>query len=444
MNDDLALMSTENYESVFLSMHSPEYFTKEVFSTYLGQDTLVASHTLLNAREISMYLDSVFRSGNEISHVYMCLDPDLLWRSADQNSKAWEKELTNHLYSYIKKYPDVSFEILLPYPYIDYWLSMSEKNLDTTLSVYQALADELSAYPNAKAFFPGGEYWLMVNPDNYENSLFDANAIITQKIFLYTFCDQIFQITPTSEEKEFTDGFLEVISREKHNPTYYPDLSQWNLVFFGDSIFAMFPGSYSVPGYITGLANATTYNYSVGGSTASLRGEDGSDFPNVMDAFLADDGITPNGATIFCPDGMQDGGIASKKLCFLFQFGINDFYSNMPPANPADPFDINTYEGALRTCISRLQEKYPDACYILMSPTHVLSTEDVKFTLADYVEIMQKISGEMNLYFIDNYNDFVITEENMSEYLLDGCHPGPEARLAIASRIMYFIEENLN
>ena len=49
----------------------------------------------------------------------------------------------------------------------------------------------------------------------------------------------------------------------------------------------------------------------------------------------------------------------------------------------------------------------------------------------------------MNLFFIDNYNDFVITQDNLWDYLSDGYHPNEKGRLAIAANIMYFMEENL-
>ena len=44
-------------------------------------------------------------------------------------------------------------------------------------------------------------------------------------------------------------------------------------------------------------------------------------------------------------------------------------------------------------------------------------------------------------YFIDNYHDFIITEDNLSDYLPDGCHPNEEGRLGMAVRIMDFMED---
>ena len=444
MTADLAQFSTENYESILLSMHSTQNFRKEDYSLFLNQDILIASHCLLNMEEFSGYLDCAFRSGNEVSHVYLSLDPELLWNAVGKSSRKWNRNLADYLYLYIENHPNVSFEVLLPYPYINYWLSFSEKKLDTLLAVYHNLVDGLCAYPNVKVYFPGEEYWLMVNPGNYENSLFDANEVIAQKLFLYTFCDSLYQITPENEA-DMWDTLRTIIAREKSSPTHYPDLSDWCLVFFGDSILGNFEGSYSIPGYINGLSNAVVYNYAIGGSSASLRTENGYDFPNVMDSFFTDDILISNGHAMFCPAGAQDGELEGRKLCFVINFGINDFLSCTPLDNPADPFDPSTYKGALRACISRLQGDFPDAYIILVSPTHIIcdDTEQPGHSLAAYNKALEEISGEMNLFFIDNYNDFVITQDNLWDYLSDGYHPNEKGRLAIAANIMYFMEENL-
>ena len=54
----------------------------------------------------------------------------------------------------------------------------------------------------------------MVNPDNYTGTFFDANEIITQKIFLSVFCDSLYQITPENEDSCWT-SLRELIAREK-------------------------------------------------------------------------------------------------------------------------------------------------------------------------------------------------------------------------------------
>ena len=49
----------------------------------------------------------------------------------------------------------------------------------------------------------------------------------------------------------------------------------------------------------------------------------------------------------------------------------------------------------------------------------------------------------MDTFYLDNYDSFVITQDNLWDYLSDGYHPNERGRLAMAADIMYFMEENL-
>jgi len=459
MQEDLARLSSETYESVFLSMHSTEYFSEEDFITFRGLNTVVAAHRILSTKEFAQYLDSILESGNVVSHVYLGLDPELLWMEALEKTKKWSQNLNTGLYSYIENNPDIVFEIMLPYPQLDYWLSLSEEDLETLLTSYHTIVNEVSAYPNAKLFFPGYEEWLIVNPGNYTDTLFDANEVITQKLFLYLFCDADYQITPANENL-FWNSIRETVAREQTAPTYYPDLSDWCIVFFGDSVLANYPGSYSIPGYITGLSNAETYNYAIGGTCASAQGEGRLDFPNIIDDFLKEHAVLAEDGYTFQPNGSggsnssSDSGngqgdttaIGDKQLCFLINYGFNDYFLGAPIENPLDPYDAASYKGGLRTCISKLQEAFPKACYIIMTPTHtsefnggINQNSNVGDMLPAYIAATKEIAQEMGLYYIDNYYNSIITEETLDTYLADGTHANEKGRLAIAARIMYFI-----
>ena len=429
MEADLMLLSSSPYDSVLLSMHSTEAFSEEDFAYCIGGKTVITSHAILDTRELAAYLDAVLNSGNEISCIYLCLDPELLWICADQDPQTWENLLENDLYSYIAAYPHISFEVLLPSPYIDYWLELGKKKLDILLDVYHALVVNMGAYSNVKTFFPGCEYWLMVNPDNFSGSMFDTNEVITQKLFLYTFCDGVYQITPANEDF-FWNSLRETIQREKSTPTVYPDLSDRCLVFFGDSVLSLYPGSFSIPGYIQGLSGAAVYNYAVGGTSAA------NSFPLAVDVFFAD--AAGNEAL------KKD--MESRELCFIINYGFNDYFSGISIENPLDPQDTGTYKGSLRSCVSRLRASFPDAAFIVMSPTHTslfdsgrTVTEPEGDAFPEYIRAAEDVSGEMGLYFIDNYNNFVITSENLDEYLGDGVHPNEKGRLAIAAKIMEFL-----
>ena len=446
MKEDLKRLSEETYDSVLLSMHSTVGFKESDFAYYRGLRTAIMSHAVTGPKELSKYLEQILQSGNSISTIYLCLDPHLLWTDSGEKEQNWNTNLANGLYAYMADNPLITFEILLPYPYIDYWLDFEEEELETVLTVYHTLVNELSAYPNTRIFFPGIEEWLMVNPDNYADTLFDANEIITNKIFLYTFCDAAYQITPVNEDF-FWNSLREMWAVEKASPTSYPDLSQWCLVFFGDSVLGNFSGSFSIPGYASGLSGAPSYNYAIGGTSASYRGGN-QDFPNTVGTFLSEN-VTPgeNGFQ-FTPKDADAAYLEDKKLIFIFNYGFNDYFSGAPVDNPMDAYDISTYKGALRTCISKLRDAFPEARCLIMSPTHTaLFGNGMEIngqegdTLPVYVDAARALAEEMDLYFLDNYNDFVVTEETLDDYLSDGCHPNERGRLAIALQLIRFIDD---
>lgn len=446
--NDLARLSAESYESALLSMHSTESFKEEDFAYFRGLKTVVTSHSLRNTEELSQYLNCILSSKNTVSNLYFCLDPELLWDSVDQKADKWEKALSRNFYAYIKEYPQISFEVLLPYPCIDYWLQLKEKDFDTLLILYHNLVNELSVFPNVKIFFPGCEEWLTVNPDNYTNPPFDANEVITNKIFLYTFCDSNYQITPSNEDF-FWNSLRQTVAREKSSPTHYPDLSDWCFVFFGDSVLGNFPGSFSIPGYVSGLSGALVYNYAVGGTSAASRFE-GKDFSETFSSFIAENITASESGNTFTPHGIVIDDLKDRKLCFIFNYGFNDYFSGVPVKNPEDPYDETSFQGSLRTCISVLQTFLPDAHYIIMSPTHTMLfgngleiTSPKGDVLSAYVEAGRELAEEMDLYFLDNYNHSAVTEETLETYLPDGTHPNEAGRLVLAKELMYFIEKEL-
>lgn len=425
MDADLARLADESYESVLLSMHSSVGFSEEDFAIYCGLDTLIASHALLTTDELSTYFDCILGSDNPVNHIYLCLDPELLWLDAHKRSSQWNRMLQENLYSYIEAHPEITFEIMLPYPYIDYWLNLKEEDFNTLLTIYSALVDGLCAYSNTMTFFPGKEYWLMVNPDNYENTVFEANSIITQKLFLFTFCDGVYRITSENMES-YWNTLRDVVARETASRTEYPDLSHWCMVFFGDSVFANFPGSYGIPGYIEGLSGAVTYNYAVGGTGSSL-------FSRAVSLFLEDEPALPEG-----------------RLCFIIQYGFNDYFNGVPVENPDDPDDTASYKGALRTGISRLQTAFPHADFLIITPTHTSFFENGTAVngekgdvLSAYAQAAVETATELGVYYLDNYNDFIITGDNLELYVRDGVHPNEFGRLTIAAEIMNFIKDRM-
>ena len=193
---------------------------------------------------------------------------------------------------------------------------------------------------------------------------------------------------------------------------------------------------------MTGLSGAATYNFAVGGGSATYHGENDCDFPNVIQRFLKENLSDTAGGKVFAPGGNTIDDLDNKKMCIVINFGLNDYFTGSLIENPADPDDTASYKGGLRACIARLRENFPHAAYIVMSPTHTgffSNGRDIQSPqggpLSAYVDAAEAAALETGAYFLDNYNDFVITDENLWDYLGDGCHPNENGHLAIAAQL---------
>ena len=124
-------------------------------------------------------------------------------------------------------------------------------------------------------------------------------------------------------------------------------------------------------------------------------------------------------------------------------------FCGYPVENPADAFDAGTYAGALRTGISTLQEAYPEAVIILLTPTY--TSEFTGGTgvngktggiLTDYVEAAISVAQDMGVICINNYTDSGINADTQRKYLSDGTHPNETGALLLGRRILEEMKGN--
>ena len=439
---DLKRFSQETYDSVLLSMHSSSGYTPENFMTYNALNISVSSYEIQSMDELQHYLEKIFFSDNTVSKVFLLLDPEMLWNSCGQSDSRWNAALQSGLFSFVSDHPDTDFEILLPYPSLTHWLGMEPSALDNVLNIYQKFIEDTYEYSNICTFYMGFENWLLINPDNYVSD-FDVNDVIAQKIHLLCFCDMINQITPTNAQILF-DMLREQVTAERTFPSVYPDLSDHCLIFFGDSIMAYGEGTVTTPGYITGFSHASTYNYAIGGTAASITSPDTNDFPNFLPRFLEEYCTEENGTYCFSP---EDTDISDKKLYILLTYGANDYFNGAAVENPDDPYDTATYMGGLRSCLKECMACFPEAEYIIMTPNYTNyysnGTErnsDVGGVLTDYVDAAISVAEEFDIHYMDNYHGLGINESNVMEYTADGCHPNEAGRILMARHIIDFID----
>lgn len=437
MRTDFERLSTEDYTSVFFSTFPVDNYTEYDFEYYRAIYPVKSAYCIPNMKVLTNYLSLIRQRGMEIGSIYLGVRPDII--SAED------------ILSLIEEWRDVSFEIIIAYPSLEYWNSLDSEEYISQMNAYKNFVDTLMTHTktntwlqeNLTIYFYAGSEWLVANPTNYE-SIFGVNTGISHSLSLYSDRLGRYYLTPDNYEEKLKT-FEQLVSESRANTaagiTLYPDLSDWDIVFFGDSLTAYRETS-SIPDAFSGLTGAHVYNCAQGGSFAtcnmSIVGFPG--IPELVDHFIAGD------ADAFDSESLTYAGInkyiqdadSSRRQCFVINLGMNDYLSGSPLSSD-DPYDINTYIGSLRTAIEKLQEAYPDATIALMAPNVTTDYDNGSIPrseeggiFSDYVEVLDTLSQEYNLPFYNTYAELDINASNTREYLADGCHPLERTRFLMA------------
>ena len=437
--DFMARIATETYDSVFFSMYSIENYSVEDFEEYRNVTPILSTYKINSLSEMSECLKAAFESPNIIENVYLGLDTEVMWKDAGENTDKWIQSLSQDLGTLFVEYPGVSFDILLSYPELDYWTKMNQEQLSTNTANITTFTIALSPFSNVNVYFPGMEEWLIANPANY-NDQFITTPDISQKLIRFVFCDQRHRID-AEDIYEKLEVFEEYVTSQKENPTKYQDLSDWNIVFFGDSIIGNYKGSLSIPGVVNGLSKARVYNYGVGGTPAGHLLERVADFANQSIGETRDKGVFP----------YDEVNTSGENLCFVIHYGLNDYFGGASVDNPSDAYDTNTYAGCLRSGIKQLQQNYPNAKIILMPPPFTITFTNgteikspVGGVLVDYVDAAISVAEEMQVDCLESYYALGMNEDNEHIYLADGCHYNEYGRYLTGIRTIRMLESEEN
>ncbi len=435
MRTDYDRIATDDYTSLFFSTFPIDNFTEYDFEHYRAIYPLKSAYCIPNLKMLTDYLTRVQQRGTEIDVIYLGVRPDII--SAED------------LLALFESWRNVSFEIIVSYPSLEYWQSLSEEAYVSTMAAYKDFI--LTLMPlcetdpwiqeNLSLYFYAGTEWLVGNPTNYESD-FNVNAGISHSLSLYSDKLHDYVLTVDNYESMLAD-FENLVSESRQNAiagiSEYPDLSGWDVVFFGDSITAYTETS-SIPDAFSGLTGAHTYNCARGGSTATDGNADYPGIPTIVDCFINRD-TTPLSVDTLTYSGMTDyfqNADPNREKCFVINLGMNDFINGCPIYSD-DPYDTNTYSGSLRTAIEALQDAFPDALIILMAPNFTsyfdngsIAQSEAGGTFADYVDTLDTISATYQLPFYNTYKELDINGTNHTEYLADGCHPKENTRFLMA------------
>ena len=422
-------LRTSTYNCVFLSMFPIDTFQEEDFSYFRAEDVLKLTEVIPNYQTLKSCVKDVSLSGNEVVTIYLGVDP--LKVSAKQ-----VLELQASL-------PGTSFEVIPTYRRLSQWLS--DKRADEHFQAYRNFVEALQEKENVRVYSFFSQEWLIADDANFLSGL-RLKEPVAERIYIYSdalhYCNFNRENTPAI----FHEFELLLKDAKEHGYTF-PDLSDWDIVFLGDSVMGNYVGHDSIPGLIRDLCNARTYNCGWNGATAS--GSEVSGGLSVLKSYLSGDltSLPPDSRTYL---GLKERLEAEKlpsghRQLYVIHYGLNDYFQGKPIDNAADPYDAETYCGAIRSMIETLQKHRPDAKILLIAPNAVTCFDagtrimgENGAPLADYADALLQVADEYHLAIQNDYRD-VLPPENAERFLDGEVHPNEYGRYKIAKALMELI-----
>lgn len=265
--------------------------------------------------------------------------------------------------------------------------------------------------------------------------------------------------TNTGDESA-SDSVTEPVE-ENVNPESVSEERKYDMqiVCMGDSIFDNEREDNGVAMLIGNACNAKVYNMAIGGTTAALLPGEQYSYDNwtstgllgVVNAIVGN--ISPD---VF--DGYRAGEILrecdfSQTDYFIIEYGVNDFLSQqvyrsryLESGDVLAVDEPHTYVGALQSAINLLQDSFPDAKVLLISPHYcqvfagdifVGDAYSLNFgygTLIDFYNLTGYVASvyeKTNFIYYDTIKYSGIDAYTADDYLEDGIH------LSAAGRQVY-------
>lgn len=232
------------------------------------------------------------------------------------------------------------------------------------------------------------------------------------------------------------------------------DFSKLNFGVDGDSITAGQQWSWHV---FSKLGMATHHNVAVGSSVwykraiecngLSVTTQDYTDdnFAGISDGWEPTDDVEElqkranNCAVVHVQKFIEEvkNGEYPVPDVFAFAMGTNDDINMLGDVDKAltgkkldgnENIDLFTEAGAMRWCIQRIMEEYPEARVFVLTPLQTATPEHNKKIETQIETVFVKVAGAMSAQIVDCYHESGICEKfeiigGEGRYLRDGLHP---------------------
>ena len=131
--------------------------------------------------------------------------------------------------------------------------------------------------------------------------------------------------------------------------------------------------------------------------------------------------------------------------------GTNDYgHGDAPLGNPEDRTE-NTFWGACHVLFARLQERFPEAAIVVLTPLHRTNEENERGdsskpvpsgSLETYVEILRAVVKRFDLPMLDLFAKSAVDTRIpgvVEKYIPDGLHPNDAGHVVLADEIEAFL-----
>ncbi len=431
--DNLYRLETSKYDCFYYSFLGSSIKDPGDFPVFYGGKPVFIHPCVKDFEDVNVLLDKAVAKSGLKSAIFE-IDPIAF--CAEEG-----KEEFAYLDKMIEENPKVFFHIILSYPSSKYWKSMSEDEMKKKLDNYSFVAEKLSHNENIKMYWPGNELWLIECSDNYIDEVPEENVALN--VLTLCTCNEKY-VT----DKELVKDYGKMIAETVKKDMKYPNLSDREIVFFGDSIFGKYKAPLSIPGEIQSLSGAVTYNLGISGTTAI------GEFNPVVNKFITGTETPFETPEYFRSEfeRFKNEHDDSKKLTFVINYGVNDFFFGIPAKDEKDgnykDYSYNSYESAMEDGIKKLKSAFPDAEICILSPIFCESyyfgknpRSDVGSPLQEYRDTGEAIAEKYSVRWIDSLELMDIDEKNYKTYLVDGVHPTPDGIYHVSDTIIRFMEK---
>lgn len=222
-------------------------------------------------------------------------------------------------------------------------------------------------------------------------------------------------------------------------------LNKKKIVNFGDSLFGNFRGDDSISSVLAILSGAIVYNCGFGGCNMAYRGNDPTNkawsafsMCSLADAICSGDWSyqeesknygTTTGNTI--PSYFADETLPLLKSInfnevdiITIAYGTNDYTFGSVIDDSIEGFDINTYLGAFKYSIRKIQETYPNIKILAITPvwrywTDQENSDNKNYghgTLLDIKNKLIETSKNIRIPVLDSYSTLSLSYYNATNF----------------------------